>query len=567
MLKSLTLKNIALIDKAEIEFNEGLNVLSGETGSGKSVVVDSINFVLGAKADKTMIRFGETECSATAVFDLSNCQSAKDLLSEYGIEFDDDEVIVTRKLAAEGKNSIRINGEQITLGMLKAFSSSFVDFHGQSDHYLLTKESAQLSLTDKFTANELEDIKKNAAEVCATLRKTDENMKSFGGSESERAIRADILKFQIDEIQSAEIEIGEEDELLAKRKKAQNAEKIADAFSGTKNAIDGENCAIDLLNSAMRKLGQISSVDDSYSNIAQRIKNVCDELSDISYFAEDALDSLDVDEAEADRIEDRLDKIKTIKRKYGPTEQDVFDFLEKAKVEYDKIQNFDAEYAKLTAEKSALLKKLNSIYSKMSEKRRASAKILSQKVENELKDLGMKDASFEISFAPLAEVVNAPYSENGGDKIEFLFSANLGEPRKNMAKIISGGEMSRLMLSLKTVLSSYNEISTYIFDEIDAGISGRAAETVAEKFAKISKHTQVIAISHLPQIVAFADASFRIGKFVENEKTLTKIERMNDDGKTEEILRLIGGDKSSSSAVEHAEETIRKADEFKKHIS
>lgn len=563
MLKSLQLKNVALIERAEIEFEKGLNVLSGETGSGKSVVIDSINFVLGAKADKTMIRHGENDCLVIAVFDVENLTGVKNLLADSGFD-DSDEIIVSRKLTADGKSSIRLNGEPVTLGMLRTITGNLIDVHGQSDHYSLLKDSEQLAVVDNFSGDNLKILKNQCSDICKDLREIDEKMLSFGGSESERAIRADILKYQIEEIKNADPKEGEEDELLAKRKKIQSAEKIAEAFGETKNAIDGENCISDLLGSALRRLGQVASLDDEYSSLFDRLKSVSEELTDISSVSEDILDGLEFNEEDADKIENRLDVIKNLKRKYGNTEKEIEEFLQNAENEYDKLCNFDAEYAELTALKQKKIAVLNDIYRKISDERKNQAKKLSSKVTGELRQLGMKDAEFKIDFEPLKEISDAPYSGNGGDRVEFMFSANLGEPVKPMSKIISGGEMSRLMLALKTVISSYHEISTYIFDEIDAGISGKTAETVAEKFADISKGVQIIAISHLPQIVSFSDYSYKIAKYTENGKTYTGITKLDDSKKVEEVVRLIGGDLTSKSAVEHATELIEKANEYKR---
>lgn len=563
MLKSLQLKNVALIERAEIEFEKGLNVLSGETGSGKSVVIDSINFVLGAKADKTMIRHGENDCLVIAVFGVENLTGVKNLLADSGFD-DSDEIIVSRKLTADGKSSIRLNGEPVTLGMLRTITGNLIDVHGQSDHYSLLKDSEQLAVVDNFSGDNLKILKNQCSDICKDLREIDEKMLSFGGSESERAIRADILKYQIEEIKNADPKEGEEEELLAKRKKIQSAEKIAEAFGETKNAIDGENCISDLLGSALRRLGQVASLDDEYSSLFDRLKSVSEELTDISSVSEDILDGLEFNEEDADKIENRLDVIKNLKRKYGNTEKEIEEFLQNAENEYDKLCNFDAEYAELTSLKQKKIAVLNDIYRKISDERKNQAKKLSSKVTGELRQLGMKDAEFKIDFEPLKEISDAPYSGNGGDRVEFMFSANLGEPVKPMSKIISGGEMSRLMLALKTVISSYHEISTYIFDEIDAGISGKTAETVAEKFADISKDVQIIAISHLPQIVSFSDYSYKIAKYTENGKTYTGITKLDDSEKVEEVVRLIGGDLTSKSAVEHATELIEKANEYKR---
>ena len=562
MIKRLELKNIALIDHAIIEFEKGLNVLSGETGSGKSVIVDSINFVLGAKADKSMIRHGESECFASVVFDISQNATAKNTVEELCGE-ESDEVIVSRKLTVDSKSTIRVNGMPFTLGMLRSVTSALVDVHGQSEHYSLMKRSEQLKVLDRFSDKHLIDLKEENKSICKSLKELDEKLLEFGGSESERAIRTDILKFQIAEIEDVGITEGEEEELIQRKKMIKSAEKIAESLNAVNGALSSDGCASDMVGEAVRYLGQISSIDARYESLYDRLKTLSIELSDISDTSNEYLSDLEFDQGEADRIEDRLDKIRNIKKKYGQTLQEIEDFLASAQAEYDRLINFDAEYEKLTTKKAELIKRLNLKYAEITKLRKDCGKEFSAKVLEHLKVLGMQNASFKVEFLQTDEVIDAPYPENGNDQIEFTFSANLGEPTKPLSKIISGGEMSRFMLALKAIISEYQDISTYIFDEIDVGISGKTAETVAEKFADISKSVQVIAISHLPQICAFSDVSFSIEKFSDQTKTHTKIIKLNENEKIKEIVRIIGGDETSQTAIKHAEEMISRANQYK----
>ncbi len=562
MIKSLKLKNIALIESAIIDFEKGLNVLSGETGSGKSVIVDSINFVLGAKADKSMIRYGEAECMASAVFDVSDNTSARSTLEELGVEFED-EIIVSRRFTSDSKSVIRVNGEPFTLGMLKSVTSALVDVHGQSDHYSLMKKSEQLKVLDKFSDKSLKELKDNCKEICNNLKETDNELSTFGGTEQERAIRADILKFQIEEIESVNPIEGEEEDLLTRKKKIQSAEKIAQSLSTVKSAIQGDGCISDILSQAIRSLGQISTIDEKYEELFSRLNSVSSELTDVGYLADDYLSEIDFSEGEADQIEDRLDKIKSLKKKYGSSLSEIFEFLQNAKQEYENLINFDAEYDRLTNQKQKQLKELYSCYNEISKVRKEAAQTLSQRVVKHLKELGMKNATFDVLFNDSSKLNDNYYGENGNDEIEFVFSANLGEPVKPLSKIISGGEMSRFMLALKAIICEYQDISTYIFDEIDVGISGKTAETVAEKFADISKNVQVIAISHLPQICAFSDVSFAIEKYADSQKTHTQINKLSEDRKVDEIVRIIGGAVDSEPARLHAKEMINAAKAYK----
>ncbi len=562
MIKRLELKNIALIDHAIIDFEKGLNVLSGETGSGKSVIVDSINFVLGAKADKTMIRHGETECFASVVFDVSNNLSAKSILEELGGEIED-EIIVSRKFNQDSKSVIRVNGMPFTLSMLKSVTSTLVDVHGQSEHYSLMKKSEQLKVLDRFSDKSLNEYKQINKSIAQELKEIDKKLQGFGGSESERAIRADVLKFQIDEIESVNLLEGEEEELLVKRKKIQSAEKIAESLSAVKNSVLNDGGISDILGETIRYFNQISSIDSKYEELSQRLKAVSVEITDVADTADDYLSDVEFNEGEADEIENRLDKIKNLKRKYGTSVEEIKEFLKNATEEYQKIINFDAEYEKLTSQKTKKLIELNTIYNKITKVRKTSSVEFANKVLVHLKELGMKDANFSVDFLEVDAVSDAPYSDNGNDLIEFTFSANLGEPQKPLSKIISGGEMSRFMLALKAIISEYQDVSTYIFDEIDVGISGKTAQTVAEKFADISKNVQVIAISHLPQICAFSDVSFAIRKYTDSEKTHTQIEKLSEKDKISEIVRIIGGDSTSQAAISHAQEMISTANKYK----
>lgn len=567
MLKTLELKNVALIDRATIEFGEGLNVLSGETGSGKSVILDALNFVLGAKADKSIIRHGEDSCLVTAAFDVTDNPTVKGILEDYSDETPDDELIISRKLTSDGKSQIRVNGEAYSASMLKGITGYLIDVHGQSDHYSLLKSSEQLKVLDKFCKKELESEFVVLKEIISALKTVDEELKRFGGSESERAIRADILKFQIDEIEDADIRDGEEEELLEKRKKIQNAEKISEAFSQAKSALTEENCALDCLSGAVRAISGISSLDKRYAEFEERLKAAYSEIEDVSESIADVSDDFDFDEAEADKVESRLDLIKNLKKKYGASASQIEEFLTEAKREYEKLVNFDVEYAKFSAQKAKLIISLNSSYKKITDIRRKFSLDFCKRVTEQLKALGMKHANFEITFSEKGEVENAPYPENGNDEVEFNFSANLGEPVKPLSKIISGGEMSRFMLALKVITSGYQDISTYVFDEIDVGISGATAEVVAKKFADISRKTQVLAISHLPVVCAMSDVPIKISKIEENGKTVTVVKNLSKSEKIYEIMRIMSGENASDIAYKHAEETVNSCDAYKSRIS
>ena len=558
MINRINIKNFALIENTEIEFCNGLNVLSGETGSGKSIILDALNFALGAKADKSVIRYGTTECMVSAEFIHINSK-VKTVLEEQDIECDDDTVIIKRKFTSDGKSSIKINGETATVGMLRKITSKLVDVHGQSEHFFLLSETNQLEVLDKFCGEELVILKELLASPIEKIKALNQNIKKLQDSTADGQRRTDILKYQIEEIEKADVKENEEEELLELRKRIINSEKIISCLGEAKGLISEENSAIDLLAQAVRKLSQISDYSEEYSNAYQLGETVLSQLSELESNVTDNLEQIDFSPEQADEVENRLDVIRDIKKKYGSTLEEINSFKENAITEYDNIINGEQTLNKWLGEKEQELNNLNCIYNKISQLRKKKAKQFSDGILSELKTLSMKSAQFDISFAEDEQSL----SYNGKDKIEFMFSANLGEPLKSMSKVISGGEMSRLMLALKCQTSSLQEIPTYIFDEIDAGISGITAQVVAEKLADISKEKQIVAISHLPQIAAMSDNSYLIYKFEDETKTYSNIKRLDNNGKVLEIIRLIGGDENSESAVSHAKELLNKAKNYK----
>ena len=553
MLKTLYLKNIALVDEAEIAFSEGLNVLSGETGAGKSVILDSIDFVLGAKADKGMIRSGQSECSVRAEF---TCEPEllRPVLEELDLE-ESDALLIVRRLNADGRGSLKVNGCPMTATMLRKLTSQLVDVHGQSEHFFLLKETNQLRLLDQIAGTEQE-----RAEVASLLKERRayaEKLSSLGGDEGERERRADILRFQIDELENAALKEGEEEELTALRTKYQNAEKILGGLRTVRDALLSDGGASDAVNTAHRGLISIEKYGD-YAALSERLENALAEIEDIGETAESLAEELDIDEREAERVENRLDEIKSLKKKYGGSVEGALNFLFRAKEELQLLENSAEECEKLKALLDGNAKKLYSACEALTKKRKEGAEGFTRRVTEELKTLNIPSARFEIAFDPYSEEDLPRAHAEGLDRVKFLFSANAGEPVKELGKIISGGEMSRFMLAVKAQLSSIGTIGTYIFDEIDAGIGGKTARVVAEKFADIAKTTQIIAVSHLAQIAAFADRQFLIEKKEEGGRTFSRIRPLEEEERAGELVRLLGGEQGGS-ALMHAEELLKNA--------
>lgn len=565
MLSKLTIKNVALIENADISFGEGLNVLSGETGAGKSVILDSVNFVLGAKADKTMIRYGETECLVKAEFIVAENAKAVACLRDLDIE-SDGEIIISRKFSESGKSVIKVNGNIVTAAMLRKITDSLVDVHGQSEHFFLLKESNQLKLLDDVIGEEIIVQKNKLAELLQAKKDVESRMNILGGDEQERSRRLDVLRFQIDEITSVDLKDGEEDELLSKRNKMQNLEKIISALREATAALSADYGVLDGLRSASRALTGIAKLDDAYASVYDKIESVAMDAEDVAETVTDLADELYFDENEAEQTETRLDAIKALKRKYGATKAAIDEYLQKISNEYDLLADCEGQFAALTQEKERLLKQIFDVCQTITQIRKTKGAAFCNRVTQELKTLNIANAQFAIDFQEYTFENVEQATHSGLDSLTFLFSANAGEPMKPLGKIISGGEMSRLMLAIKTQLSAVNEISTYIFDEIDAGISGNTAKVVGEKLAVIAKNTQVIAVSHLAQIAVMSDDEFLIEKHETDGKTVTNVHALDRNGKRMEIVRLLGGTNDAEIALQLADELLKQAENFKRSL-
>ena len=561
MLVSLKLQNIALIDEAEIEFCEGINILSGETGAGKSVILDALNFVLGAKADKTMIRHGEQACLVTCVFNNYSSQ-INDLLQDFDIE-SSDELIIKRKFDMNGNGYIKLNGENVTATMLRKITSLLVDVHGQSEHFLLLSKVKQLECVDSGAkiSNDLKDLS-----ICLDeLNLAQKQLDALGGNPDERARRLDLLEYQINEIEKAELKEGEREELLQNRVLALNFEKLTTALQAVYSAISNEGGATDAILIAEHNLKNVCDLGDKYNQLLDRIVTIRDELDDFLATVDDVLNSFDGDGLNIDEIEQRLEIYSNFSRKYGSSYDEIVDYLEKARLEREALLNFEKNSADLIKKIDLLRLKAYKQCVKISNLRKTFSEAFSKRVTAKLTELGMPNAKFLVQFDDLPnleEVNNFP--NNGLDKIEFMFSANAGEPLKPLSKIISGGEMSRFMLALKTQLSVVS--SCYVFDEIDAGISGVAASIIAKQFAQIATQKQIIAISHLPQITAMSDRSILISKEEFEDKTRTKLKTLTQEEKVIEINRLIGGNAEDEIASMHARKMIADAENYKESI-
>lgn len=560
MISTLTVRNIALIEKTELALGKGLNILSGETGAGKSIVIDSLNFVLGERADKSLIRYGTEEAAVEAVFSDYLTPAVKTYMDDLGIDAEE-VLVIRRKMTVEGKNECRINGKITTLSTLKGLTELLVDIHGQHEHQSLMKVANHIVLLDGMGGEKLAQSKKNVAAAHSEYVGLKNEYARFG-DESERERKLDILRFQIEEISRADLKEGEEEELLEKRKRIRNMEKILSALTTAQNLLDGYDgsSVTGNIKSAAANLNTVADYDDRIATLGERLESAKYEISDISETVSDMVRELDFDAKSADAVEERLELVRNINRKYGGSYEKVMAFYERAAQEADTLANAAERVAELEKLISAAANKLTAEAEVLGKLRAATAASFEKSITKELKDLGMGGTTFKVEIKSDYDADNI--GENGGDSVEFLISPNVGEQLKPLAKIISGGEMSRFMLALKNIVAEADSIGTMVFDEIDTGISGHISAVVAEKMCNISRNRQVIAVTHMPSLAAMADSHYLIEKGVTDGKTLTHITLLDDD--TDEIARLIGGNDYSSHAVPHAKEMKLWAANYKK---
>ena len=553
MLSNLQIENIAVIKSASIDFENGFNVMTGETGAGKSIVIDSLNAILGERTSRELIRSGADSASVCAEFQNVG-DNVKNELEKLGIE-KDDTLIVSRKLTPDGKNVCRINGIPATVSMLKALGVQLVNIHGQLDNQSLLSPETHCSFIDKLAGSgrELNEFK----ELYSLYIKKENELKSLNTDVNEKNRRLDILNYQIEEIQKADIRLGEKDELTEKLGFLRNAEKVLDLLHTAYAALNGDGempGAADIAADAASKLLSAADYSSDFTETANGVNDAAMNLSAYTEELRDKIYSLDYDPNETERAEERLDVIYRLSQKYGDSEEDILAYLENAEKERDALSFSDERAEQLRAETEKAYNEALAAAKKLSEIRIEAGKKFSADVERELAFLDMPSVKFIVN-----DSVGELY-ENGIDNIEFLLSANAGEEPKPLSKIASGGELSRIMLAIKCVLSELDDIDTLIFDEIDSGVSGRAALKIAAKMKELSKTHQVICVTHLAQIAAFADEHKLISKEEKDGRTYTCITSLDYNGRKYELARIMGGLTVTQSILNSAEELLSSAE-------
>lgn len=567
MILALSIKNIALIEEAEIKFEDGLNILTGETGAGKSIVIDSMMLLLGGRANKDIIRNGTQKATVEGIFLINSHRDLiHNILDEAGIEYEeDDTLIISRDITENGRNYCRVNGRIVPLSILNKLGTYLVDILGQHEHQFLLDNSKHMSILDNFQDKDFFRIKNMIEDLLEKYNSLNNKLKEFNLDDKEKISRIDLLKYQINEIESANIMPGEEDDLIEKRNILMNSEKLFnymnESYSLLYKGIGDNASIIDTLSTVLKNLDTSFRIDKKLEKLKDMVESVLYTLEDCSLQIRDYVENIDFNADNLNEIEKRLDLLNNLKRKYGRTIEEIIKYKEEKNDELLKLLNAEKEINKLNEKKEKIMAKIKELSDELHLKRRNVADFLEKKISTVLSELNMPNTIFKVDIRK-KDVPN----ENGMDDVEFLISTNIGEPLKPLEKIASGGELSRIMLALKTILADFDGISTLIFDEVDTGISGKAAQAVAEKIALISRNHQVICVTHLPQITSMADAHYKITKEVNKDKTYIKIEKLNYEGKIKELSRIISGSIMTDTTYNHSKELIDLAQKYKNSI-
>ncbi len=550
MLTSLKIENVAIIESAAIEFGCGLNVLTGETGAGKSIVIDSINAVLGERTSRELIRTGADSARVYAVFEDIG-EEVKSALDENGIECDDGVLIINRTLTRDGRNVCRVNGFPVTVSMLKSLGRMLIDIHGQHDNQALLSPEKHCGFIDSYAGTQglIERYAGAYSELCSVRSA----LRSVNTNEQEKAQRIDLLTYQIDELENADITVGEWDELNGRKTLYNNSQRVIENLNAAYDMLRCDNGGIDCVASAASELERAGAYMGEINETAQKVADIRYELEDAAEIIRDSLAQLDFDENELNEIEERLDLLYRLSRKYGQTEEEMLAYLQKAKDELESISFSEEKQKKLLEEEKRAFEKAEALADELTAARLEAGKNLSGAICAELEFLDMPNVQFAVSRN------ETPLSENGKDEIEFLISANAGEEPRPLARIASGGELSRIMLAIKNVLADSDGVGTMIFDEIDTGVSGRAAQKIAMKLRQASKGRQVLCVTHLAQIAAQGDVHLYISKSVRDGKTYTEIRPLLSEDRTDEIARIMGGIEITELQRQSAKEMLAAA--------
>lgn len=556
----MTIKNFAIIESLSLTFQEGMTVLTGETGAGKSIIIDALGLLVGGRGSADFIRHGEERLELQGLFGLAEdnlvCRNA---LLENGIDASDDMVVLERSLFRSGKNSCRINGKLVTTVLLRQIGSKLIDIHSQHEHQELMNEEFHLSLLDRFASDKIKPALTKYQTNFREYQAIEKEWKNWTKNERELAQRLDMLRFQQQEIENANLQAGEEDRLLEQKNILANFEKLNENLQGAYAAIQGEPGGLEFVGEAMRQMETAASIHTDYKAVSEAISSSYYMLEDSMSQIRQSLDQLEFQPEELNQIESRLNDLNQLKRKYGKTIEDIIQYEQEISSEMEKLTDSESHVGHLETKLAALKAELTKQANTLTDIRKKAAVILEKQIKQELNQLYMEKAIFSVRF----ETNKMELTESGQDSIVFYMSTNPGEPLKPLAKIASGGELSRMMLALKTIFSRHQGITSIIFDEVDTGVSGRVGQAIAEKIYAVSVGSQVLCISHLPQVAAMANHHYYITKKVQNKRTTTSVAVLKGEDKVEEISRMIAGIEVTELTKQHAKEMIEQAEKVK----
>lgn len=564
MITELSIKNFAIIDDISITFHDGLTVLTGETGAGKSIIIDAVQLLTGGRGSVEFVRHGEKKAEIMGLFSIeSHHQHIYKLSDDYGISIDDEMLILERTITKQGKSICRINGKLVTLTILRKFGQTVVNIHSQHDTIQLMDRTTHLPLLDLYQSKAIFPYKKQYMELYERYVLLHEKKKQLNQSEQEIAHRLDLLQFQLAELEQANLQLNEFEQLTEERNQLQNFEKIYHTVKEAYFSLYGEQKGLEWIDIAQAALQNGKELDPFLDQKAEELTNAYYQIEEIHSSLRNFIDDLHFDEARLNEIEARLDELNRLGKKYGSSVSEMLDYKDKISIELSDIQNKDNQLAELEAEIEKIASNAGEVGKKLHSLRKKAATQLEEEIKDELADLYLENASFKVHFEPYDTDV---LYKNGLDIVTFKLSTNLGEPLKYMNKVASGGELSRVMLALKKVFAKHDDIQTVIFDEIDTGVSGRVAQSIAEKMYQISISTQVLCITHLPQVAAMADQHVLIQKVETKNRTTTIMKELTDHAKINELGKMITGTKLTDTAIEHSEELLELTRTFKQSI-
>lgn len=561
MLRELSIKNFAIIDDLSVSFTNGLTVLTGETGAGKSIIIDAIHLLAGGRGSQEFIRHGAKKAELEGMFVIDRPEHPVfTKMADVGIDNEEGTIILRRDMNESGKSVCRVNGKLVTIAILREIGAALIDIHGQHETQELMDEKQHIHLLDQFAGKSLKRAKESYVSVYQSYKKLKRDMASMKESEQQIAQKIDLYQFQTKDIDDAMLQVGEEEELLEEKKRLQNYNRIYESLANAYESLNGDSKGLDYIGSAMSDLEAAATVDEQIVAHSESVSNAFYTLQDTVFSLKDTMDSMEFDPDRLNEVEQRLAQLQSMKRKYGASVEDILIYREKIGEELEKLINRD-ERLQIDQQKIRQLEQdLEVEAEELTILRKKASTQLSKAIHQQLQELYMEKATFEVHFEQRPVET---YDQTGADEISFYISTNVGEPLKPLVKIASGGELSRMMLALKSIFSKHAGVTSIIFDEVDTGVSGRVAQAIAEKISSIARHSQVLCISHLPQVAAIADQHYVIQKEIEGNRTVTSVNLVTGETRVEELSRMMSGAEITTATLQHASELLALANQRK----